>query len=110
MDNEQKLNELFAAYRQACPESDASANFMPKLWAQIDARRKSDAGIWRWVNAFASVAAVVVMVLGILVYQHPNPLQQRAYIEKLTDEISEDHFLDSAYVAKAKPMRFGGER
>ena len=108
MENEQKLEQLFAAYRQACPETEASVNFMPNLWSKIDARRKSDAGIWRWMNAMASVAAAVVMVLGLMVYQHPQPMPQRAYIEKLTDEISEDHFLDASYVAQVKPVKYGG--
>ena len=111
MDNEQKLDRLFSAYRAACPEREASANFMPNLWVKIDARRRSEAGIWRWANALASVAAVVVMVLGVMVYQHPNPMPQRAYIEKLTDEISEDHFLDASYRVQVKPAKyFGGGR
>ncbi len=108
MDNEQKLDRLFSAYRAACPEREASVNFMPNLWAKIDARRRSEAGIWRWANAVASVAAVVVMALGVMVYQHPNPMPQRAYIEKLTDEISEDHFLDTSYVAQVKPVKYTG--
>ncbi|WP_031499153.1 hypothetical protein [Bryobacter aggregatus] len=101
---------MFVAYKQACPEVEATPNFMPMLWARIDAQRKSEEGIWRWANGFASAAAVVVVVLGFLVYQNPKPLPQRAYIEKLTDEISEDHFLDTGYIAKAKPVRWGGDR
>lgn len=110
MNSDQQLDELFQAYRQACPEVDASANFMPNLWARIDARRKADLWMWRWANAFTSMAAVVVLLLGVLLYEHPQPLPQRAYIEKLTDEISEDHFLDAAYVAKAKPVKWEGGR
>ena len=108
--HDQQLDELFVEYRQACPEVEAGANFMPGVWAKIEARRKSETWFWRMANSFASATVVMVLILGVLLYRNPNPLPQRAYIEKLTDEISEDYFLDVAYVAKAKPMRFGGER
>ena len=57
----------------------------------------------RWANSFATATALLVLVLGVLLYRIPNPLPQRAYIEKLTDEISEDYFLEAAYVAKIQP-------
>ncbi|MBM3762942.1 MAG: hypothetical protein FJW36_22170 [Acidobacteria bacterium] len=107
---DQQLDELLGCYRAACPEIEPGANFMPGVWARIDVRRKSEQGIVRWATWFAMVAAMFVMVLGIMMYRNPNPLPQRAYIEKLTDEISEDHFLEAAYVAKAKPAKFWGDR
>jgi hypothetical protein len=110
VNQDQQLDELLGQYRAACPDLDPSANFMPGVWARIDARRKSDQGIVRWATWFAMAAAVLVMVLGVLMYRNPNPLPQRAYIEKLTDEINEDYFLEAAYVAKAKPAKFWSER
>ena len=38
--NEQKLDELFAAYRDALPDREPSAGFTPELWRRIDQRRK----------------------------------------------------------------------
>lgn len=99
---DQELNELLRAYRSACPEPEAGANFMPGVWAKIEARRKTDQWLVRWVNSFAGAAALLAVVLGAMLYQSPTPLPQRAYIEKLTDEISEDFFLEAAYLAKAK--------
>lgn len=96
---EQQLDELFRQYRAAVPEVDASPNFMPGVWARIEARRKSEQGLLRWVHVFAAAVTVLVIVLTAALYQLPTPMPQRAYIEKLTDEISEDHFLDAAYVA-----------
>lgn len=107
---DQQLDELFGQYRAACPDVEPGANFMPGVWARIDARRKSEQGILRWANSFAMAAALLVMVLGVLMYRNPNPLPQRAYIEKLTDEISEDYFLDAAYVAKAQPAKYWRQR
>jgi hypothetical protein len=38
---EHKLDEVFAAYRESLPNYEASANFTPELWKQIEARRRS---------------------------------------------------------------------
>jgi len=107
---DQQLDNMFREYRAACPEVDASANFMPGVWARIEARRTTEKWLLRWVHSFASATVLVVLLLGIALYRYPNPLPQRAYIEKLTDEISEDHFLDVAYVAKSKPAQAWGDR
>jgi hypothetical protein len=103
VNHDQQLDELFGKYRAACPDVDASANFMPQVWAKIEARRKSEQWFFRWANSFAGATAVLVVVLSVLLYQVPKPLPQRAYIEKLTDEINEDYFLDVATVAKVQP-------
>jgi len=110
--NEQKLDEVFHAYRRACPDLDASKNFMPELWRKIEARRKSDTWLWRWLNAAAATAALLTLSTGYVAWQresnyYTGPMPQRAYIEKLTDEISEDDFLEAAYVP-AKFSRSAG--
>ena len=38
--NEPKLDELFAAYREALPDREPSAGFTPELWRRIDQRRR----------------------------------------------------------------------
>lgn len=102
--HDSQLDELFGAYRAACPEVEAGKNFMPALWARIEARRRSERSFFRWVNSFAGAAAAIVLALGFLLYQQPQPLPQRAYIEKLTDEISEDHFLEAAYLSNTQSV------
>jgi hypothetical protein len=42
---EQKLDEVFAAYRESLPNGDASANFTPELWKRIEARRRDVASL-----------------------------------------------------------------
>ncbi len=96
---DEQLDELFRRYRTATPEVEASPNFMPGVWAKIEAKRKTEQWMLRWVNSFAGAVTVLVIVLAVVLYQVPTPLPQRAYIEKLTDEINEDYFLDAAYVA-----------
>jgi hypothetical protein len=104
--NEQKLDSLLASYRDACPGADSpelegSKNFMPELWRRIEERRRSETWLFRWANAFAAAAAIVAITTGVIFYQSPKPLPQRAYIEKLTDEINEDYFLTNTYMRTA---------
>jgi hypothetical protein len=98
--NEKALDALLANYRAACPEQDTSANFMPSLWAKIEERRRRDTWLFRWANAFAASAAMLAILSGAYYYSNPKPVPQRAYIEKLTEEINEDHFLATTYTAK----------
>ncbi|MDX2268708.1 MAG: hypothetical protein NW208_11425 [Bryobacter sp.] len=95
-----ELTALWGSYRKACPETDAQPNFMPGLWQRIEERRKKEAWIFRWANAFAATAAVVALVSGAMFYSKPAPVPQRAYIEKLTEEINEDYFLATGYSAR----------
>lgn len=96
----QELTQLWGSYRSACPEVEAQPNFMPGLWQRIEERRKKEAWIFRWANAFAATAAVVALMSGAMFYSKPAPVPQRAYIEKLTEEINEDYFLATSYSTK----------
>jgi hypothetical protein len=39
MDQNTELDHLFARYRTAVPDPEASVNFMPELWRKIEARQ-----------------------------------------------------------------------
>jgi len=39
MNGGDQLDALFAQYREACADREASAHFMPQLWGKIEARR-----------------------------------------------------------------------
>ena len=57
MDNdEQRIDRLLAAYREACPDPEASAQFMPALWSKIDARRSFTLTLRRWTGALVAAA------------------------------------------------------
>ena len=63
--DEQKLDALFQAYREACAAPEASANFMPNLWARIDSRQTFKLSFRRMANALATVALALSLVLGV---------------------------------------------
>ena len=101
-----KLDALFARYREACPDVDASAHFMPNLWARIDAQRG-----WMWhLRIYArrmavAAAAACMLLVGIQVgsaWQTESLLSQ-SYVDVLRDSAATE---DYAYV----PVMDQGER
>jgi hypothetical protein len=88
---ERRLDELLRAYRQACPEPEASVNFMPALWARIEARQVSTSLFGRMAKALVTVALAATVVLGILVSSasQSNSAYNGTYLEALTaDQVS----------------------
>jgi|SRR5580658_4410916 hypothetical protein len=65
-DEEARLDELFRAWRAACPVPDTSANFMPGLWAGIHARGVSTDWFGRAARALTITALAASLILGIL--------------------------------------------
>ncbi|MEO6760319.1 MAG: hypothetical protein ABIO24_12750, partial [Saprospiraceae bacterium] len=91
--HEQSLDQLFAEYRNACPDPEPGANFMPTLWQRIEARRNP---MLQWVTMSrrALVGALALcMVLGVVLGTALSSSQfyQSTYIEALdADEAPED--------------------
>jgi hypothetical protein len=101
-----RLDALFAAYRDACPEPEASADFMPRLWARIEGSRQTlDVFAWkRWAQAFLSVAAAACLLIVVLqVAQQSTPAYFRStYIDQLSEDDGPEHMLLQD-VATAEP-------
>jgi hypothetical protein len=65
-DREPRLDELFMAYRAACPEPDASTNFMPAIWAKIETREVSTNWFGRVAKALVTAALAASVILGMM--------------------------------------------
>jgi hypothetical protein len=63
---ESRLDELFLAYRDACPETNGSVNFMPELWARIEAREASTNVFGRMAKALVTAALAATVILGLM--------------------------------------------
>jgi hypothetical protein len=92
-DRENKLDELFRAYREACPDVDASVNFMPGLWARIEAREVSTNWFGRMAKALVVAGLAASVILGMLVSSMNNggnsgPLLDLngTFVQALTEE------------------------
>jgi hypothetical protein len=90
---ELRLDELFRAYRQACPEPEASVNFMPEIWAKIEARQVSTNLFGRMAKALVTVALAATVVLGILVSSasQSNSASLATYNGTYIEALTADH-------------------
>jgi len=61
-----QLDELFRAYRGVCPDPDPSVNFMPAMWAKIEAREASSTVFSRMAKALVTAALGASVVMGLL--------------------------------------------
>jgi hypothetical protein len=82
------LDTLLAAYRNVTPDPEASADFMPRLWSAIEARRSASYSLGRWTKAMVTAAAAICILLGLLqVYLPTQPVfYTQTYIEALQEE------------------------
>ena len=65
--NESRLDELLQAYRLACPDPEASANFMPNMWARIEAREVSTNWFGRVAKTLVTAALAASAILGLMI-------------------------------------------
>lgn len=63
--DDQELDALFRAYYDACAAPEASANFMPNLWARIESRQRFTFSFRLMANALTTAAVAASLALGI---------------------------------------------
>lgn len=83
-----KLDALWAEYRQACPDPEAGAGFMPGLWQRIEARRAANLSVFRRVAQVCVGATVALTVLmGVVLIPHLQriPVDSASYVDVLTE-------------------------
>jgi hypothetical protein len=87
--SENRLDELFRAYRQACPDPEASVNFTPAMWARIEAREGSTNWFRRVAKALVTAAVAASAILGLLVSSlvssanHPSVFFNATFVDAL---------------------------
>jgi len=93
--DEQRLDALFQAYRDACPTPEASANFMPNLWQRIEARQTYAFSFKRMANALVTAAVALSIVLGVYMsIPRANPYFSQTFVEVLADATAQDSGVD----------------
>jgi hypothetical protein len=61
----ESLDELFRAYRDACPAPEPSPDFMPAMWARIEARETSANWLGRFAKGLVTAALATSLILGM---------------------------------------------
>jgi hypothetical protein len=98
--DEAELDALFASYREACPDLEASANFMPDMWSKIEAR-KSFWFTFRHLGRMAMLAAsVVCLLLALLNLSSPNSAPTLA-APTYTDALAVERAPERTYLVEA---------
>jgi anti-sigma-K factor RskA len=88
----ERLDRLFAEYRQACEAPELSGGFMPALWQKIEARQ-STSWVFKKISGWfvaASAAATAVLAVALLSVPGGNSNYAATYVEALAaDHIAE---------------------
>lgn len=90
VENGAKLDVLWARYREACPEPEPSAGFMPGLWQKIEARRTSNVTMLRRIAqvCVGATLALTVLIGAVLI---PQLEKMHVYNATYVDVIAADH-------------------
>jgi hypothetical protein len=64
--DDERLDGLFGAYRQACEPGQVSANFMPGLWQKIERKQNARFSFQRISRVFVTAAAAVSLGLAVI--------------------------------------------
>ncbi len=76
-----ELDQLFAAYRDALPDTDGGADFMPGLWKQIDAKRGFNRRFRLWTHGMLTAALAGCLAMGAFLFTQNAPYSD--YLEVL---------------------------
>lgn len=85
--DETRLDALFAAYRDACPDREPSVNFMPLLWQKIEAREQTSTIFGRLARNLVTAALALSGILALAVsLSHSPTLPTESYVEVLAED------------------------
>lgn len=98
-DNE-GLNELLAQYRSACPDVEASVDFMPRLWEKIENTRSYPLIFQRLSRVLVTAFAAVCLLLGILNVM-PSRAEAASRFASYIDALSADASVERTYTQEA---------
>lgn len=96
MANQDRLTELFAAYRNACPDPEPGAGFTLGLWERIEARRSFTLRWKRLSQAIITAAVAACFMMGLF-EARPDPMHE-TYLEVLASGQSADSPADEQIV------------
>ncbi len=96
---EARLSQLFASYRAACPDPDASPGFTPALWNRIDQRQSSVVGFRRLAQAIIGAAVLASLFMASYLVRSSSPYYNHTDLEVLASD--QNHDLADAEIVQA---------
>jgi hypothetical protein len=100
--SDDELNELFQSYKAAVPDPDASANFMPQLWRNIEARQTMVLRVRKLTQVFVGAAAAVCLLFAMIqvVPLGSRPEVHASYVDALAAAHPADNLTALGIVAR----------
>ena len=89
-----KLDALWAEYREACPDPEPSSNFMPGMWKRIESRRTATLSVFRrWAQVCVAATIATTLLIGVVLIPkfQQNPVYSSTYLDVLAAEHSNDY-------------------
>lgn len=83
---DRQLSNLLRTYRDACPDIEGGANFVPGLWQKIEARRTLPMMMRRWVQVFVSGSVAATLAMSLFLLTAPGPGFTTSYVEALAND------------------------
>src|SRR5690242_10036580 len=91
-----KLDALWSEYRSACPDPESGADFMPRLWQKIEARRIETTSVFRRMAQVCVMATVALTLLIVVLI--PRIQREPVYTATYVDVLDAAQSVDSADV------------
>jgi hypothetical protein len=98
MSQDDKLDAIFAEYREAFPDPEAGPDFMPKLWQKIEARRTETTWVFRRLAQVCVLATVALSLLISTVLMPSTDNSEVFYSGSYVDILAADHAEDFSQV------------
>lgn len=88
-----RLDGLFAAYRDAIQDPEPSADFMPRVWRGIEARRSIPSSLRQIAQSFITAAAAICLFLSFVLLRPSTPtpvFTTASYVDVLASSASQE--------------------
>lgn len=90
-----QLDQLFRAYRDACPAPQPRADFMPQLWRRIEARQSFAFSFRRMANALVTAAMAASVALGVYMALPHSTASNAAYYDSYVEALADANAIDT---------------
>ena len=99
MNSDRELDDGFMRYRDACPDREGSADFMPRLWERSDGRRSFGFVFGRIARVLAATSAAACLLLaGLGSFSQGSEATSAA---SYADALAADHSVERTYYTEA---------
>lgn len=95
--SEDELQRFFAEYREACPQPEASPEFLPQIWRRIEESQSFLFSFEHLARMFAAFAAAVCVVLLLLNVEARRTGQQPSIAPSYPEALALDQTAERTY-------------